>query len=1078
MRFTFDGRPLRGEPGDTLAAALLRNGVRVVGRSVTLGRPRGVFTAGPEEPNALVRVGPDPMLAATTVELYDGLEAWSLRGKGRVDPHAVDERRCDKGYLHCDVLVVGGGPAGLAAASAAGRLGARVILVDDQPRLGGDLLNGRLLLDGAPALDWVAGLDLPGRVLTRTTAVGYYDHNYVVAVERRARGERLWHIRARRVVLATGAHERSVAFPGNDRPGVMLASAARAYANRYGVAPWRRAVVFACADSGHEAAADLAAAGVEVVEVVDPRRDGQVVTGTTGDAEGVLNGVLIGSRHVEADLLAVAGGWNPAVHLFSQSQGRVRFDEELQAFVPGTSAQAERSAGACRGLYGTRDAIADGHAAGTQAAELALAGSRADGASGFGASRTEARGQDSGGQDAGGQDAGGQDAGGHGTGGRGGRAELRVPECDERPSAPPAALWLVEGDGGEPAFADLHRDVTVADLARATGTGMRSVEHVKRYTTAGTGADQGKTSGAVVVGVMSALLGSAPGQVGTTTFRPPYTPVSFATLAGRDRGELSDPVRTTAMHDAHVARGAVFEDVGQWKRPWYFPQDGESMEDAVRRECRAARTDVAAMDASTLGKIDIRGADAGTFLDRVYTNMYSTLPVGACRYGLMCRADGMVFDDGTTTRLADDRYLMTTTTGNAAAVFDWLAEWHQTEWPDLDVSFTSVTDHWATVAVVGPHARRVLADVAPEAVDLAFMRYAAVDVLGVPGRVFRISFSGELAYEVNVPWAYGRALWEAVLELGAVPYGTETMHVLRAEKGFAIVGQETDGTVTPQDLGMSWIVSKRKPDFVGKRSHARPDTARRDRKRLIGLLPDDPAARVDEGAQLVAAGRAPDGVVPMLGHVTSSYHSEALGRTFCLALAREAAPGDRLTAVSGGAALPVTVVEPVFYDPGNARRDGEPLPAGTVTPLTEPQAESPAAAFAARFAAAGGERVRLREVAFEPMWEVRGANPGTGLRLGPSWWLVAGDATPGPAWVDVSGQRTVLELAGPAADEVLITGCPIDLHPSAFPGHAQTLLGKAPVILERRAPDTYRIYVRSSFARYLAEWLLDAVEAL
>ncbi|MET8865364.1 2Fe-2S iron-sulfur cluster-binding protein [Nonomuraea sp. NPDC004580] len=1042
MRFTFDGRPLRGEPGDTLAAALLRGGVRVVGRSVTLGRPRGVFTAGPEEPNALVRVGPDPMLAATTVELYDGLEAWSLHGRGRVDPHAGDERderderRCDKGYLHCDVLVVGGGPAGLAAASAAGRLGARVILVDDQPRLGGDLLNGRLLLDGAPALAWVAGLDLPGRVLTRTTAVGYYDHNYVVAVERRARGERLWHIRARQVVLATGAHERFVAFPGNDRPGVMLASAARAYANRYGVAPWRRAVVFACADSGREAAADLAAAGVEVAEVVDPRRDGQVVTGTTGDAEGVLTGVVIGSRHVEADLLAVAGGWNPAVHLFSQSQGQVRFDEELQAFVPGTSAQAERSAGACRGLYGTRDAIADGHAAGTAAARLAL-GAEGDGAGG-----------------------------------------LRVPECDERPIARPAALWLVEGDGGEPAFADLHRDVTVADLARATGTGMRSVEHVKRYTTAGTGADQGKTSGAVVVGVMSALLGAAPGQVGTTTFRPPYTPVSFATLAGRDRGELSDPVRTTAMHDAHVARGAVFEDVGQWKRPWYFPQDGESMEDAVRRECRAARTDVAAMDASTLGKIDIRGADAGTFLDRVYTNVYSTLPAGACRYGLMCRADGMVFDDGTTTRLADDHYLMTTTTGNAAAVFDWLEEWHQTEWPDLDVSFTSVTDHWATVAVVGPHARRVLAAVAPGAVDLAFMRYAAVDVLGVPGRVFRISFSGELAYEVNVPWAYGRALWEAVLELGAVPYGTETMHVLRAEKGFAIVGQETDGTVTPQDLGMSWIVSERKPDFVGKRSHARPDTARRDRKRLVGLLPDDPAARVDEGAQLVAAGRSPDGVVPMLGHVTSSYHSEALGRTFCLALAREAAPGDRLTAVSGGAAVPVTVVEPVFYDPGNARRDGEPLPAGTVAPLTGAQAESPAAACAARFAAASGTRVRLREVAFEPMWEVRGADPGTGLRLGPSWWLVAGDATPGPAWVDVSGQRTVLELAGPAADDVLITGCPIDLHPSAFPGHAQTLLGKAPVILERRAPDRYRIYVRSSFARYLAKWLLDAVEGL
>ncbi|MCF6475047.1 FAD-dependent oxidoreductase, partial [Nonomuraea sp. MG754425] len=955
MRFTFDGRALRGEPGDTLAAALLRNGVRVVGRSAVLGRPRGVFSAGPEEPNALVRVDAEPMVAATAVELRDGLQAWSLRGKGWVDPDVPDDRRCDKGYLHCDVLVVGGGPAGLAAALAAGRAGARVILVDERPRLGGDLLDSRATLDGAPALDWVAGLDLPGRVLTRTTAVGYHDHNYVVAVERRARGERLWHIRAREVVLATGAHERSLAFPGNDRPGVMLASAARAYANRYGVAPWRRAVVFACADSGYEAARDLAAAGVDVVAVVDPRPEaltpgamaGQVVTGTTGDADGVLDGVEVGRQRFEADLLAVAGGWNPAVHLFSQSRGRLRFDADLQAFVPDVPAQAQHSAGACRGLYGTRVAIADGYAAGAEAAGRAL----------------------------------GRPPVAH---------RLPVPECDEPVPRAPAALWVVESDSPQPAFADLHRDVTVADLARATGTGMRSVEHVKRYTTAGTGADQGRTSGAVVVGVMSALLGAAPGQVGTTTFRPPYTPVSFATFAGRDRGALSDPVRTTAMHDAHVARGAVFEDVGQWKRPWYFPHDGESMEDAVLRECRAARTGVAAMDASTLGKIDIRGTDAGEFLDRIYTNLYSTLAVGACRYGLMCGADGMVFDDGTTSRLGDDHFLMTTTTGNAAAVLDRLEEWHQTEWPGMDVSFTSVTDHWATVVVAGPHARRVLAAVAPGALDLAFMRHAATGVLGVPGRVFRISFSGELAYEVNVPWRYGRALWEAVLELGAVPYGTEAMHVLRAEKGFAIVGQDTDGTVTPQDLGMSWIVSRRKPDFVGKRSHARPDTARGDRKRLVGLLPDDPRALVEEGAQLVAAGTPVTGAAPMLGHVTSSYRSAALGRTFCLALARQVGPGDRLTAVSGDSALPVTVVEPVFYDPGNARREGEPLMGPYSAYEGAARAESPAAGFAARFAAAGGEGVRLREAPFAPMWEVRGADPGAGLRLGPSWWLVPG----------------------------------------------------------------------------------------
>ncbi|MFK4038612.1 2Fe-2S iron-sulfur cluster-binding protein [Nonomuraea wenchangensis] len=1042
MRFTFDGHAYRGEPGDTLAAALLRNGVRVVGRSVELGRPRGVFTAGPEEPNALVRVGPDPMLAATTVELYDGLEAWSLRGKGRVDPDARDERRCDKGYLHCDVLVVGGGPAGLAATVAAGRAGARVILLDDQPRLGGDLLNSRVTLDGRPALEWVDGLELPARVLTRTTAVGYYDHNYVVAVERRPRGERLWHIRARRVVLATGAHERSLAFPGNDRPGVMLASAARAYANRYGVRPGRRAVVFACADSGYEAARDLADAGVEVLAIVDPRPSpppvegvevlaGQVVTGTSGDADGVLNGVRAGDRDFACDLLAVAGGWNPAVQLFSQSQGQLRYDEELLAFVPGTSAQAERSAGACRGLYGTSEAIADGYAAGAEAAGQ----SGLSGLSGLS---------------------------GHGP---------RVPEDGRRSPRPPAAVWSVTGPSPEPAFADLHRDVTVADLARATGAGLRSVEHVKRYTTAGTGADQGKTSGAVVVGVMAALLGAQPGQVGTTTFRPPYTPVSFATLAGRDRGELSDPVRTTAMHDAHVALGAVFEDVGQWKRPWYFPRAGETMAAAVRRECEAARTGVAAMDASTLGKIDIRGADAGAFLDRIYTNVYSTLPVGACRYGLMCGADGMVFDDGTTTRLAETHYFMTTTTGNAATVLDWLEEWHQTEWPELEVSFTSVTDHWATVAVAGPRAREVIAAVAPGAVDLAFMRYAETDVLGVPGRVFRISFSGELAYEVNVPWRHGRALWEAVLDLGAVPYGTETMHVLRAEKGFAIVGQDTDGTVTPQDLGMSWIVSSRKPDFVGKRSHARPDTARAGRKRLVGLLPDDPAAVVPEGAQLTS-GRG----TPALGHVTSGYASAALGRSFALALVREAEPGDRLTAVCGGEAHPVTVCSPVFLDPGNDRRDGLPLTAEVGPYQGEPwPAESPAAAFAARFQAASTPAARLREIAFEPMWEVRGTDPGMGLALGPSWWLVTGNVAPGPEWVDVSDQRTVLELSGPEAEEILITGCPLDLHPSVFPGHAQTFLGRASVLLERRAADNYRVYVRSSFTRYLAEWLLDAL---
>ncbi|WP_218061658.1 2Fe-2S iron-sulfur cluster-binding protein [Planobispora rosea] len=1082
LRFTFDGRELTGHPGDTLASALLACGVRTVGRSVDLGRPRGVFTAGAEEPNALVRVGDDPMVPATVVELRDGLEAWSLRGRGRLTPGAPPaETRHDKAYLHCDVLVVGGGPAGLAAALAAGEAGARVVLLDDRPELGGDLLSSRTLLDGAPAPDWVSSVAarlavLPEvRVLSRTTAIGYHDHNYVVAVERReadghtARrgggrrgldGCRLWHFRAGRVVPATGAHERSVAFPGNDRPGVMLASAARTYVNRYGVLPGRRTVVFTCTDSGHEAARDLAAAGVEVVATVDPRRDGSLVTGTLADEEGVLTGVVIGGgtgeRVVACDLLAVSGGWNPAVHLFSQSQGRLRFDETLQAFVPHLSAQAERSAGACRGVYGTAAAIADGFAAGSRAA-----GSRAGGPAGAGE-----------------------------------RKDFRVPGCDEPEQNPPAALWTVGGGDAE-AFVDLQRDVTVADLVRATGAGLRSVEHVKRYTTAGTGAEQGKTSGATAVGVVAGLLGVEPGRVGTTTFRPPYTPVAFGVLAGRDRGSLSDPVRVTAMHDLHVARGAVFEDVGQWKRPRYFPLGGESMAQAVERERRAARTGVAAIDASTLGKIEVVGRDAGEFLDRIHPNMLSTLPIGSCRYSVTCGTDGMVLDDGVITRLAEDRYLATTTTGNAATVLDRLEEWRQTEWPDLDVSFTSVTDHWAVVAVVGPRARPVAEALVPDVdfADFPFMTFRESRF----GRVFRISFSGELAYEINVPRWFGAALWEAALERGAVPYGTETMHVLRAEKGFAIVGQETDGTVTPQDLGMSWIISARKPDFVGKRSHSRPDTARPGRKRLVGLVPDDPGETLTEGAQLVAS----PGDTRMLGHVTSAYPGVAL------AMARDVREGDRLVAFDArrGREVPVTVTAPVFHDPDNTRRDGLP-PDVRLEPVKGYGARSALGGFSARFVAARSSGVTIREVPLVPMGEVRGRDPGEGLRLGPDWWLVmggppgvrhtgvparSGDAgaagaadtvgaagAAGATGVDVSAQRAVIGLSGPRVRDVLVTGCRIDLHPAVFAvgAHTRTLLARVPVVLHRTGPDVYLILVDSSLAEYLAEWLLDALEGL
>ncbi|MER8007005.1 sarcosine oxidase subunit delta family protein [Streptomyces sp. NPDC094149] len=922
LTFTFDGTEYQGVQGDTLASALLANGIIAAATSIKLGRRRGIFSAGVEEPNAVVQIEepfPEPMLPATTVELYDGLVASSLSGQGRLAT-SPDPARYDAVHDHCDLLIVGAGPAGLAAAAAAARSGARVILADDRPELGGSLLGTGELLD------WVhetaAHLDTAPevKVLRRTTVFGYYDDNHLLAVERRTNHlgaaapphvarERVHRIRARRVVLATGAHERSLAFADNDRPGVMLAASARTYVNRHGVLPGRHAVVFTTNDSAYAAALDLHGAGVGITAIVDTRTDpgewaeraraagievlpGHAVVGTDGDTRLTAvtvapYGQTVGEREFAADLLLVSGGWNPVAHLFSQAGGRLRFDDGLGSFVPDTCRQAVEVAGSASGVLDLAGVLAQGAAAGVRALE----------AEGYTAETP------------------------------------RLPRPPAQPrSTPPMRVFTVPGREGAPRFVDLQRDVTVDDLSRATGAGLRSVEHTKRYTTAGTANDQGKTSGVLASGVVAELLGVDVSALGTTTFRPPYTPVSFAALAGRDRGVLSDPVRTTALHEWHVGHGALFENVGQWKRPWYYPRDGEDMESAVLRECAAAREGVAFMDASTLGKIDVQGPDAGVLLDRLYTNMMSTLKVGMIRYGVMCRPDGMVFDDGTVIRLAPDRFLVTTTTGNAAAVLDWMEEWLQTEWPELRVHCTSVTEQWATVALVGPKSRAVLGSLAPQLAvandDFPFMAWRETTVAGIEARVCRISFSGELAYEINVsPWE-ALALWEALYEAGApygiTPYGTETMHVLRAEKGYPIVGQDTDGTVTPQDLGMSWVVSKKKPDFIGKRSHARADSVRPDRKHLVGLLPEDPAAFLPEGTHLVADSVLPAPPVPMLGHVTSSYRSAALGRTFALALVKGGRDriGDRLYAPVGDRLVPVTVASPVLYDPEGARRDG------------------------------------------------------------------------------------------------------------------------------------------------------------
>ncbi|MGE0213975.1 MAG: sarcosine oxidase subunit alpha family protein [Parvibaculaceae bacterium] len=1010
LSFTFDGRRLTGYAGDTLASALLANGQRLIGRSFKYHRPRGLVGLGSEEMNGLVGVGEgarhEPNLRATQVELHDGLVAVSQNRwpsldfdlgalnnrlsrlfpggfyyktfmwprafwKSLYEPvirraaglgHAPTDRDPDtyeQVHVHCDVLVVGGGVAGLAAAEAAAASGARVILADENPRFGGLSDISGATIDDSPAEAWAAtaAARLAAadnvHVLRRTTAVGHFHHGHALLFERVAEHDpallaagaprhRLWKVRAKEVVLATGAIERPIAFANNDRPGVMLASAARGYVARYGAAPGLIGVVFTNNDDAYRTVLALKAAGVGIARIIDSRAApksalveeargagieiafGSAIAGVEAGSGGRSieavkvapwrpgRGRVVNERRIACDFVAVSGGWNPAVHLWCHNGGKLAFDETLQALRPDRHHDAIRAAGACNGTFGTKASIEEGHAAGEAAARAARGNSPSpQGGGEHLSSPSPSTGE-----------------------GRGGGEESRSGEGDVQ-AAPLEPIWFAPATGkyneGNKHFVDLQNDVTAADLELAQREGYESVEHTKRYTTWGMATDQGKTSNILGLGVLSEATGKAIPEIGVTTFRPPYTPFSFGSIAGSHVGPLFLPVRRTSIFDWHVAQGAQFEPVGQWRRAYCYPRASEDRHQAINREILAARRKVGLLDASTLGKIEIKGPDAARFLDLVYTNTFSTLKVGRARYGLMLNELGFVMDDGVTVRLGEDHFLMHTTSGGADRIAAWLEEWLQTEWTTLKVYVTPVTEQWAQFAVAGPEARKVLEklgggiDFSPEA--FPFMSFKEGTLGSYPVRVFRISFSGELSYEVAVPANFGRGLWDALVaagrEYGLEPYGTEALHVLRAEKGFIVVGDETDGTVTPEDVGLSGLVSKKKSDFIGKRSLEQAFLKSAGRKQLVGLLTEDPKEVLPDGAYAVAEVKsAPP--MQMIGQVTSTYWSPTLERSIAMALIADgrARMGETLSFPLKDKVVKARIVEPVFYDKEGLRQNG------------------------------------------------------------------------------------------------------------------------------------------------------------
>ena len=981
ISFHFDKKKYFGYKGDTLASALLSNNIYLVGRSFKYHRPRGLLSAGPEEPNGIVQLEngniTEPNRRATEILLYDGLKATSQNkwpnikfdfgaindflspffpagfyyktfmwpptfwkkyeyfirhaaGLGK-SPKTDDPHRYEHYHYHCDLLIVGSGVSGLYAAEMAAEQGLKILLVEQEDELGGALLsdqNSEQKINDLTLIEWkdkiITNLhhNKNIKIIKSTTLFAYMHYNYLLAIQdinpsnglKKQNNIRqiIWKIRAKKVILATGSIERPLTFDNNDRPGIMLANSASKFLNYYGVKLANEMVVFTNNDSAYQTAIDFHQKGIKIKAVIDVRNYAEsdiikkvqslgikiyhnhAVTNTTGrlkiksvtinEIDNTIKKIIGKSVKIKCDFLSVSGGWTPTVHLFTQSRGKLIYRDYDGTFIPNQSFQDTVSIGSCNGTFSLNEILDETF---IKVKETL-----------FNLNKDIKINQ---------------------------KYKSKASKNNDHKHA-----WLIPSSkhlGKTKMFIDFQNDVTSKDIKIALREGFQSIEHVKRYTTTGMATDQGKTSNINALGIISDTTNKKIEDLGTTTFRLPYTPVTFGALAGPYIKEFFDIERKTPMHLWHEDNNALFEDVGQWKRAWYYPQSDETMHIAVNREVKATRDSLGILDASTLGKIDIKGRDVAEFLNRIYTNAWSKLEIGKCRYGLMLGDDGMVIDDGVTTRIAENHYIMSTTTGNAASVMSKLEDWLQTEWPDLQVYLTSVTEQFGTISLNGPNARKVMQKISPShdftKENFPHMSYQNVNIDSVSCRVMRISFTGELCYEINIPSSYASSAWKKFIEAGKefniTPYGTEAMHILRAEKGFIIVGQETDGSITPIDLDMNWIISKKKDDFIGKRALYRSDTIKENRKQLVGILTKDPNEILEEGVQLVEA----ETKLPMImvGHVTSSYYSPNLGRSFALALIKGGInkKGYKLLAPMPNKTIEVEIVNPVFIDPSNTR---------------------------------------------------------------------------------------------------------------------------------------------------------------